>query len=315
MQKAALTVIALVFLNCNSYAQVISQQSSAPPSKMTESSGAIVVQQTKQTESNAIPPLTQQTESNSGTQQPAAINSDPFQNYNRNAYRMNDTLDKHMIRPVTVWYITYIPSPFRLAINNFYNNLRDFVTLGNDVLQLNGMASMQNVMRISINSVFGIAGIIDVSSSLGLMRHKNTFGTTLKVYGWKNSSYYVIPLLGPSTVRDALGMIPDLYFNPTWYIIPGQYLYVSVGLFVVNAIDTRSQFLGFDQILQTSIDPYTTVRDTYLQSIGEQVPQASNESNISIDTLLDNESDANSSTTKTNESGTKSSITIPTALH
>jgi len=230
------------------------------------------------------------------------INNDPYENFNRNSYRMNSTIDKHFLRPVTVWYVDYVPNPLRLAINNFYNNLRDFVSLGNDILQLNGLGTMQNIMRISINSVVGIVGIIDVSSSLGLPQHKNSFGNTLKVYGWKNSSYYVIPLLGPSTVRDALGLIPDTYFNPTWYVISNQSVAASVGLFAVNGIDTRAQYLGLDQILDTSIDPYVALRDTYLTRIGEAPPHASTSNNeMNIDEFLD-ESNNESQTPKTESS-------------
>jgi phospholipid-binding lipoprotein MlaA len=230
-------------------------------------------------------------------QEPAATTttlSDPLETYNRNAYQLNDKLDKTIVRPVTVWYVSYIPQPFRLAVGNFYNNLRDFVTLGNDILQLNGMASMQNMMRISINTIVGLGGLIDVSSSLGLLRHKNSFGNTLKVYGWKQSSYFVIPLLGPSTVRDTIGLIPDLYFNPTWYVIPDKYEYVSVGLFTVNGIDTRSHYLDYDQLLQTSLDPYITMRDAYLQAIGELAPTSNSNEDVSIDELLDNSVESSS---------------------
>jgi phospholipid-binding lipoprotein MlaA len=219
-----------------------------------------------------------------------ALVNDRFENYNRNAYRMNDTLDRNFVRPTAVFYITYVPSTIRTGIQNFFNNLRDFVTLGNDILQLDGISSMHNVMRIAINSTFGILGLIDISTSLGLEQHKNSFGNTFKVYGWTNSSYFVIPLLGPSTVRDAIGLIPDTLFNPTWWIIPRQYDYVSVGLFGVNAIDQRAAYLDYDQLLNTSLDPYATLRDTYLQGIGESIPQAKNSNDVSIDNLLNDES-------------------------
>ena len=186
---------------------------------------------------------------NSSTESVAKTKSlDRFENYNRNAYRMNDKLDKAIIRPAAVGYITYVPLPVRTVFYNFFNNLRDFVTLGNDILQLNGQSTMKNIMRISINSTFGLAGILDISTSLGLAQNKNSFGNTMRVYGWTNSSYYVIPLLGPSTVRDTIGLIPDTMLNPTWFIIRSNY--ISIGLFAVSAVNNRSQFLGLDQILQ-----------------------------------------------------------------
>ena len=214
---------------------------------------------------------------------------DPYENFNRNSFRMNQTLDKNFVRPATVWYITYIPGPVRSGVQNFFNNLRDFVTLGNDILQLSTYRSAKDTARVCINSTIGILGLIDVSAHIGLPEHINTFGKTMRFYGWEHSSYYMIPLLGPSTVRDALGMIPDLMFNPTWFFNYPYSNYVSVGLFVVNGLDQRSKFLDFDQSLNTSIDPYSTVRDFYLQSSGnlpEEPESSSNE--VKIDSLLDN---------------------------
>ncbi|HLX53868.1 MAG TPA: VacJ family lipoprotein [Aquella sp.] len=212
---------------------------------------------------------------------------DSFENYNRNAYRMNDKIDKAIIRPTAVGYITYVPLPVRLALSNFFNNLRDFVTLGNDILQLNGPSTMKNIMRISINTTLGLGGILDISTSIGLEQNKNSFGNTMRVYGWTNSSYYVIPILGPSTVRDAIGLIPDTVFNPTWLVFNDNY--ISVGLFTINAVNNRAQFLGFDKILETSLDPYVTMRDTYLSAIGEAPVNGGTESAPSIDSLLEDD--------------------------
>ncbi len=232
---------------------------------------------------------------NTGSQPPI----DRFESYNRNTYKFNDTLDRNVVRPAAVGYVTYVPDPLRIIIQNFFNNLRDCVTLGNDILQLNGEDSMHNLMRISINSTFGLLGIIDVSSSMGLKRHTNTFGKTLQVYGWKHSSYFIIPILGPSTVRDAVGMIPDTFFNPTWWIIPNQYSYISVGLFVVNGIDQRAKLLDYDQLLYDSIDPYSTMRDLYLQSSGEVVPTDNSNNNLDIDSIIDDTSQESGTSSKT----------------
>lgn len=241
----------------------------------------------------ASKPITKANSASAPTTQVAAKTAqasiDRFENYNRNAYRMNSKIDKIIIRPAAVGYITYVPLPIRSALSNFFNNLRDFVTLGNDILQLNGQSSMKNIMRISINTTFGLVGILDISSSIGLVQNKNSFGNTMKVYGWEHSSYYIIPLLGPSTVRDAIGEIPDTILNPTWYLISNNY--ISTGLYIVDLLDKRSQFLGFDQLLNTSIDPYVTMRDTYLAAVGETPPQHAGsdaESNgPSIDSLIE----------------------------
>lgn len=237
----------------------------------------------------------------SQTKHPTATNS-LLENYNRQAYKLNSELDTNIVRPAAVGYVTYIPLPIRNALANFFNNLRDFITLGNDILQLNGRSAMKNTMRISINSTIGLFGIIDVSSSLGLFPNKNSFGNTLKVYGWTNSSYLIVPLFGPSTIRDTIGMVPDIVFNPTWYLIDNNY--ISISLFTLSAINTRSKFLGFDQVLNTSIDPYITMRDTYLAAIGESIPSQGNESNnINIDSLIGDESSEINTSKSKNESG------------
>jgi|GEM_PF-5010235 len=263
-------LIALCCSTSNTYASLIDLAASGPVKKSTAAPQPIVSGPTE-----------------SGSKAPSKA-VDRFENYNRNAYRMNDKIDKAIIRPTAVAYIAYVPLPLRLVFSNFFNNLRDFVTLGNDILQLDGPSSMKNIMRISVNTTLGLGGILDISTSIGLLQNKNSFGNTMRVYGWSTSSYYVIPLLGPSTVRDALGLIPDTAFNPTWLIFNDNY--ISVGLFTLNAINNRAQFLGFDKILNTSLDPYVTMRDTYLSAIGETAPMGTGtESAPSIDSLLEDD--------------------------
>lgn len=216
---------------------------------------------------------------------------DPHENFNRNAYRMNNTLDTNFVRPVTVWYVTYVPGFIRSGAQNFFNNLRDFVTLGNDILQLSTYRSLKDTGRVCINSTIGILGLFDVASHWGMPEHINTFGHTMRFYGWEHSSYVVLPFFGPSTIRDALGMIPDTFFNPTWWINYPYSNYVSVGLFTVSNLDARAKLLPFDQSLNTAIDPYSSMRDFYLQSSGN-LPVNSSESSINevqIDGLINDE--------------------------
>jgi phospholipid-binding lipoprotein MlaA len=269
-------IICQAFLYCiglNAEAKLATLASNQPPTTKPSASGVAIMTTPSTTKS-----ATKATHKS----------VDRFENYNRNAYRMNDKIDKAIIRPTAVGYITYVPLPVRVVLSNFFNNLRDFVTLGNDILQLNGESSMKNIMRISLNTTIGLGGILDVSTGLGLVQNKNSFGNTMKVYGWTNSSYYIIPLLGPSTVRDALGLIPDTVFNPTWIVFNNNY--ISVGLFAVNAVNNRAQFLGFDKILETSLDPYVTMRDTYLAAIGESaVAGKATENAPSIDSLLEDD--------------------------
>lgn len=192
--------------------------------------------------------------------------NDPYEAYNRKVFEANMQMDKYVLRPITVGY-TYVPEPIRYAVGNFYSNLRDFVSLANDALQLDGINTMQTIMRISINSTFGILGLIDISSSLGLPEYKNTFGNTFKRWGWTDSHYFMVPFLGPGTVRDQLGLIPDIYFNPLFWIINDPI--ISWSIFGINLLDMRSSYLSQDQLLEQTLDPYATIRDLYLQKNGE----------------------------------------------
>ncbi len=215
--------------------------------------------------------------------------NDPYENYNRPVFAFNMTVDHYVLRPVTVGY-TYIPDPIREALSNFYNNLRDFVSLANDILQLDGIDTMQTTMRIALNSTFGLLGLIDVASSMGLPQYTNTFGNTLRRWGWTDSNYFLIPFMGPGTVRDQIGIAPDIYFNPLFYIINDPY--ISWSIFGINLLDQRSQYLGQDELLEQTLDPYATIRDLYLQKNGaykyatESANGVSNESE-NIDELID----------------------------
>jgi len=216
--------------------------------------------------------------------------NDPYENYNRPVFEFNMTVDHYVLRPVTVGY-TYIPDPIREALGNFYNNLRDFVSLANDILQLDGIDTMQTTMRIALNSTFGILGLIDISSSIGLPQYTNTFGNTLKRWGWTDSSYFLVPFLGPATVRDQLGIIPDVYFNPLFYIINDPS--ISWSIFGINLLDQRSKYLGQDELLEQTLDPYATIRDLYLQKNGAyKYATESNDNNTeseNIDNLISEE--------------------------
>lgn len=217
--------------------------------------------------------------------------NDPYEHYNRDVFTFNMVMDHYILRPVAVGY-TYIPEPIRYAVSNFYNNLRDFVSLANDILQLDGTDAMQTTMRISINSTFGLLGLIDVSSSLGLPQYTNTFGNTMKTWGWQDSNYFLVPFLGPGTFRDQLGIIPDVYFNPLFWIIHDPW--ISYSIFAVNLIDQRSQYLGQDKLLTQTLDPYATIRDVYLQRKGAYKYPSESESNESesLDNLIDEENGA-----------------------
>ncbi|MEN9946515.1 MAG: hypothetical protein RLZZ293_901 [Pseudomonadota bacterium] len=217
--------------------------------------------------------------------------NDPYESYNRKVFAFNMVADHYVVRPAAVGYTYIIPEPIRTAASNFYNNLRDVISLANDILQLNGINTMHTTMRIALNSTFGLLGFIDVASGLGLPQDKNTFGNTMKKWGWKHSSYFIVPFLGPGTIRDQVAILPDTYFNPLFYVIKDPVLSWSV--FGVDALDQRSQLFDHEKLLDQALDPYAAMRDVYLQSQGEYIQVNENESanseSIEVDQLIDEE--------------------------
>ena len=223
--------------------------------------------------------------------------NDPYEAYNRQVFKANMAMDSYVLRPVTVAY-TYVPDPIRDALNNFYTNLRDFVSLANDILQLDGINTMHTFMRISINSTFGILGLIDVAGSMGLPEYKNTFGNTMKTWGWEDSSYFLIPFLGPGTLRDQIGIAPDVFFNPMFWIIKDNY--ISFSIFGLDLIEKRAQYLGQDELLEQSLDPYVTIRDLYLKQKGyykypsesDSEEESSEDTEFSVDDMIKQENES-----------------------
>lgn len=209
---------------------------------------------------------------------------DPYQKFNRKIFIFNSYIDGYFFRPLTIGYIAIIPKPIQIVIENVFTNLRDFISLGNLILQLRLKDSLSQFMRVSLNSTIGLFGLFDVAGDMGLNSQKITFGSTLKKYGWQHSTYIVTPIFGPSTIRDFLGTAPDIIFNPTWYVFNDPN--ISIGLFLTNAIQQRAKLLGYDQLLTTSLDPYITVRDYYLKSINDISNEPTNNNDVSIDDLI-----------------------------
>lgn len=205
--------------------------------------------------------------------------NDPYEAYNRKVFIGNAILDTLILRPITVGYVTVVPDPVIQAVTNVYQNLRDFVSLGNDILQLNYDHGMNNLMRISINTTWGLLGLIDVASALGLPKERNTFGNTMKVYGWETSHYFLVPIFPPGTMRDQIGVVPDMFLNPNWYVFSD--FWVSLGNFSLNQLDSRAQILPYDTLFSQSVDPYATVRDWYLKANNEYTGESAENLEIS----------------------------------
>lgn len=191
-------------------------------------------------------------------------NRDPLENLNRGVYKFNDTVDKVAMKPVASAYKTVVPDPVRSGVNNFFSNLGDVVTIINDLLQGKLDMAMHDMGRVAINSTFGILGIMDLAAKEGIDKRHEDFGQTMAYWGWKESSYLVLPFLGPSTLRDTGGLVVDsAFFDPIGYVPDPT---DRNRLLLTKFIDRRASYLpGSDLLDEAALDPYTFMRDAYIQ--------------------------------------------------
>ncbi len=151
----------------------------------------------------------------------------------------------------------------RTGVNNFFGNLGDVWNFANSVLQLRLQASADNFMRFNVNTIFGLGGLLDIATEAGIERHNGDFGQTLGRWGVPSGPYLVIPLLGPSTVRDAAALPVDWRGDPVTYVDSGV---ARASLWALRVVDTRSNFLRASQLLDdAALDKYSFTRDAHLQ--------------------------------------------------
>ena len=194
-------------------------------------------------------------------------NKDPLESINRGVYKFNDVADKAIIKPVATAYKAIAPSPVRKGVNNFFRNLTSFTTVFNDLLQLKFANAFTDAGRFVINSTFGIAGIFDVASMDKIAIHKEDFGQTLGYWGVDNGAYLVLPLLGPSSLRDLTGLAVDTTLtDPVTYAHNIGEVELFYQIRAAQFIDKRTEFLAASDLVdEASLDPYAFMRDAYLQ--------------------------------------------------
>jgi phospholipid-binding lipoprotein MlaA len=187
---------------------------------------------------------------------------DPLEPMNRAVFSLNDKLDNHVAKPVAVGYTKVTPAPLRTAIGNVFSNIGDIGNFANNLLQLNVTDATEDLMRFSFNSTFGLGGLIDWASAAGLPKHHEDFGLTLGHYGVPAGAYLVLPLFGPSSIRDASGWAFSSAVSPASYLTADA----SVPLYGVNFTSARADALGATNLLeQAALDKYAFVRDAYTQ--------------------------------------------------
>jgi phospholipid-binding lipoprotein MlaA len=192
----------------------------------------------------------------------AATSRDPYETYNRSAYRFNQTVDQIILAPTARAYDKVIPSPVKKGIGNFFDNLACLPTIANNLLQANLGQAVGGTWRFVINSTLGILGLFDVASHLGMPKYYTDFGITLQKWGMKPTSYLVLPLLGASSVSDALALPIDYQFAPNAYVNPRSISYQAMA---VNIVNTRAQLLQYGDTEAVALDPYVFRRNVYIQ--------------------------------------------------
>lgn len=195
---------------------------------------------------------------------PQANPADPFEGYNRAMSRFNDDLDVAVVKPVAIAYKDVVPGVARQGVTNVFANLGDAWSFVNNLLQLRPLEAYDSMVRFSVNSVLGLGGVLDIASEMGVDRHKQDFGLTLGRWGVPTGPYLVLPVLGPSTVRDTAALPVDFYVGDLVdhvHDIP-----VRNSMYGLRAIDKRAQLLGAGTVLdEAALDPYSFTRDVYLK--------------------------------------------------
>jgi phospholipid-binding lipoprotein MlaA len=192
---------------------------------------------------------------------------DPWERFNRRVYSLNQGLDRAVIRPVAMGYSRLLPKPLRLAIHHVLGNLGEPNTIINDALQLRMTRALRSTGRLVVNSTFGVAGLFDVATGAGLPHEPNSFSITLGRYGVAAGPYLYLPVVGPSSVRAAVGLGVDGALNPIYWAPYAQRTTVAASAAVVGGLDLRIEADGtIKALVDDAIDPYATLRSAYLQN-------------------------------------------------
>jgi len=188
---------------------------------------------------------------------------DPYENLNRKVFTVNQVFDQILLKPVAKGYSNYVPDFIQTTVGNFFGNLADVWTAVNNFLQGKPREGMQDTGRVAVNTVFGVAGLADVATKLGIPKHQEDFGQTLGVWGVKPGPYVMLPLFGPSTLRDAVAKPLDLYVDPVNLASSAD---VEFSLRAMRLVDDRARLLPTtDMIEKVALDPYQFVRDAHFQ--------------------------------------------------
>jgi len=189
--------------------------------------------------------------------------NDPWEHYNRSIHKFNTGFDKVLFKPLASGYRSITPEPIRQGIGNFLNNLAYPNTVFNLLLQGEFRNALTGAGRFLMNSTLGILGIFDVASEADIPLHDEDFGQTLAVWGWDSSRYFVLPIFGPSTVRDGIGRLGNRYLDPVTYLASEENIWTP---WVLDKLHVRIRLMNQEELIKSSYDPYIFIRDAWLQN-------------------------------------------------
>lgn len=211
---------------------------------------------------------------------------DPYERYNRTMFKFNDKADQYVMKPVARGYEKIVPQFARTGVSNFFDNLRDVVSLGSNVLRGDLNRAGTDLVRVTVNSTVGLGGLINIADKEGIPSNKNTLGDTFASWGWKKSNYLVFPLTGPSTVRDSLGSTIVSVAPLENAIIHDKIArYTLTG---VKAVDTRVKYLPLTDMMEKTdtLDKYAYMRDMYMTARNKQIGVKNEDDEVDIDDLM-----------------------------
>lgn len=198
---------------------------------------------------------------------------DPWEGFNRRMFAFNDFFDRILLRPVAKTYVTVMPRPIRTGVSNFFTNLQQPISSLNLLLQGHPGQAGSALGRFIFNATVGIGGVFDPASEVGMPLRDRGFGQTLAQWGWLDSRYLVLPVFGPSTVRDGLGKGVNSAVSPVSWLARREGAEVTI----LYGIDARASVLPFESMMDGAADRYLLIRDAYLQRRRCQVIDCSSE--------------------------------------
>jgi phospholipid-binding lipoprotein MlaA len=194
---------------------------------------------------------------------------DPFEKFNRAMFSFNDTVDRVALKPAATAYKNATPTFVQTGVNNFFGNLTDLWSSLNNFAQLKGQDGLNDFMRFAVNSTLGLAGVLDIATPAGMRKHNEDLGQTLGYWGVPSGPYLMLPLLGPSTVRDTAALPGDWWGDPWTHVndVPWR----NSGI-VLRAVDQRASVLDASNLLEdAALDRYEFIRDGYMQRRNSKV--------------------------------------------